>query len=175
MTFIKIIILVILCILTIKLLRIVATIIKNGHTTMAIFVSPIKRLIIWEWNNFKILFMNLYSTKADIFKSLTNRHEVGVVRDNLDSMGSNKILIGLFHLTWQLAILILLSTHSFDDVLRIILGLKLNLIVALISLVIVVIYVIFKIVKIKSYEDDAIKSTMPLPLNIHFTINGDKL
>lgn len=169
MTFIKVIILIILCILLMKILRVLAIAIKAGHNVSAIFISPIKRLIIWEYNSFKTVFINLFSTKVDIFKSLQHEDEVGVVRDNLAISNNFRVFLGLFDLTWQVSGLILISAHSYDRLLQNILDLKLNLVVVIASILISILYVFFKVVIIKPYEDIAIKSTMPLQLKIRYT------
>ncbi len=174
MTFIRVIILILLCVLVIKVLRMIALAIKNGHSTIAIFISPIKRLITWECSHFKVIIRNLFSTKVDIFKSLIHDNEVGVVVETMDYTNSNKILIALFNLTWQLFALALLVTNSLKDIFNIISQLKLNFIVALISIIITIIYVFFKVIKIRPYESNIIKSTMPISENMGLSVNRGK-
>ena len=84
MTFIKLLTLIILCILAVKVSRVAILAIRAGHSVSAIVISPIKRLWIWEYNTCRILFKNLVYSKVDIFKTLTNKNEVGKIREHED-------------------------------------------------------------------------------------------
>jgi hypothetical protein len=166
MTFIKLLILLILCILAIKISFIIISVIKSSYSITRVFIAPLKRIYIWEYNNLKVLIRNLFLQKKDIFKSLASSEEVGVVRENINNPINNNILGGIFHLSWQIFGIIILSTYSYSDLFYIISGIKQNLLFVFISIIISVIYVRFKIVKITPIENQLFKSTMPFNIEL---------
>jgi hypothetical protein len=161
MTFIKLTILLLFCFITIKMGKWIAVLVKSGHGVSTVFVSPIKRMFIWEYNNFRVLLMNLFYSKADVFKSLVDNNEIGVVRKNDNNMLPNKILRGLFHLTWQTLAIIVITTHSWSGLVNILPAVKFNCFILFLSIVTVTIYVRLKTMRVKTYKDKTIKSTMP--------------
>lgn len=166
MTFIKLGILLVLCILAIKLSSAVITAVRAGHSVIRVFIAPLKRIYVWEYNNFKVLLINLFLQKSDVFKSLTSYEEVGVVRENIDNPIHNNILSGLFHLSWQILGIIILSTQSWSDLHYVFPDIRQNLVIVVISVIISAIYVQFKIVKITPIENALFKSTMPFNIEL---------
>lgn len=161
MTFIKLLALIILCIIAVKVSRVAILAIRAGHSMSSIVISPIKRMWIWEYNTCRVLLLNLIYSKADIFKTLTDKNEVGKIREYGDYIAKNHILRGLFHLTWQTLTIVIITSNSWHKLASIFIDLKFNFITIIISVVIAAVYIKFKIVKIKPYHDTLIKSTMP--------------
>ena len=161
MIFIKLLTLIILCILAVKVSRVAILAIRAGHSVSAIVISPIKRLWIWEYNTCRILFKNLVYSKVDIFKTLTNKNEVGKIREHEDSLTKNNILRGLFHLTWQILLVVIITSDSWHKLATLFIDLKINFIIILIAIAVAIVYIKFKVAVIKPYKDQLIKSTMP--------------
>ena len=166
MTFIKLGILLVLCILAIKLSSAVITAVRVGHSVMKVLIAPIKRIYVWEYNNFKVLLINLFLQKSDVFKSLISHEEVGIVRENIDNPIHNNLISGLFHLSWQILGIIILSTQSWSDLYYVLPDIKQNLFIVFISVIISAIYVRFKIVKVTPIENALFKSTMPFDIQL---------
>ncbi len=171
MVFVKLAVLLLFCIIAIKMGCWIAVLVKSGHNVSIVFISPIKRLFIWEYNNFRILLINLFHRKADVFKSLVDKNEIGVVRNNDNNMLPNNILRGLFHLTWQTLAIIMLTTHSWSELLTIMPAIKFNCIILILAILLATIYVQLKVIQVKAYKDHIIKSTM---LFVGHLIHGKK-
>jgi hypothetical protein len=167
MTFVKLLILFILCILAIKIAYLIINLIRTSHIVIKVFISPLKRIYIWEYNNFKTLLINLFLQKSDIFKSLTNKKEVGVVRDDIGNIIQNNILSAIFHLLWQILGIIILSTRSLSNILYLLSDIKQHLLIGFISIIISIIYIRFKTIKITSFENTLLKSTMPFNIKLN--------
>jgi len=73
----------------------------------------------------------------------------------------NRILRGLFHLTWQTLAAIVITTHSWSELLNIVPAIRFNCFILCLSIVPATIYVQLKTMRVKTYKDKIIKSTMP--------------
>ncbi len=160
----------IILLIFLKLIKLLAGITDFFHKLYTKIMPPIKRILIFEYKLFRVVFRNIIYSQEELYPSLRDSSFVGVVYNvKLPKIKTNSILNSIFLISIQLLILGFIIDKSYIE--GNLMELKNTLISILSGLLLAIWYFIFKKNKVKPDSNIFLKSTLgpiiePIKVNL---------